>query len=109
KLEFESRKTRTGEINPEHCRILFYLDLQNLNETVVDMYIQQRAVNVAVYNDAKQPEEIFGGLKNMLKQGLKEQDYYLSMVQYHKLHKLEHRVENVSKDRLSSQGVDYRI
>lgn len=108
-LEFESRKTEAGEINPEHCRILFHLHLENLEETVVDMNIQKRAVTVTVYNDAENPADIFDSLKNMLKMGLEGLDYQLSMVQYRKLQKLENQVGNITPVQLTSQGVDYRI
>jgi hypothetical protein len=108
-LEFESKKTESGEINPEHCRILFYLHLNNLDETVIDMKIQKRTINVTVYNEAENPENIFDGLKNMLKKGLEELNYQLSSVQYRKLQKLESTAESIHTVQLTSKGVDYRI
>ncbi|QGS68642.1 hypothetical protein CV093_09550 [Oceanobacillus sp. 143] len=51
KLDFESRKTEDGEINPEFCRILFYLDLAKLKETVIDMNIQRRSISITIFND----------------------------------------------------------
>src|SRR5699024_2285117 len=50
-IEFESKKTEDGKINPEFCRILFYLDLAHLQETIIDMQIQKRLVTVTVFND----------------------------------------------------------
>ncbi|MFA1818587.1 hypothetical protein ACDX78_00070 [Virgibacillus oceani] len=108
-LEFESRKTDSGEINPEHCRILFYLHLENLHETVVDMNIQKRAVTVTVYNNTENPGDLFDGLKNKLKKGLEDLNYQLSNVQYRELQKLESPVENKNITQHISQGVDYRI
>jgi hypothetical protein len=108
-LEFESRKTASGEINPEHCRILFYLHLENLHDTIIDMNIQKRAVTVTVYNNTENPGEIFGGFKNMLKKGLEELNYQLSSAQFLDLHKQEKPAENKNANRHITQGVDYRI
>src|SRR5690625_2754620 len=41
-LDIEGEKTENGMVNPNHCRILFYLDLKNLKETIIDMHIQKR-------------------------------------------------------------------
>ncbi len=108
-LEFESRKTESGQINPEHCRIVFDLHLENLHETLVDMHVQKRAVTITVYNDADNPGEIFGNFKTMLKSGLEHLNYQLSIVQYRKLHKLEQQNRKVFPDQQMTQGVDYRI
>src|SRR5699024_10101587 len=47
-LEFESKKTEDGKINPDYCRILFYLELTNLDETIIDMHIQNRYISITV-------------------------------------------------------------
>lgn len=39
-LNFEGKKTEAGEINPDYCRIVFFLELANLDQTVIDMNIQ---------------------------------------------------------------------
>src|SRR5690625_2331938 len=107
-IEFESRKTASGEINPEHCRILFYLHLKNLHDTIIDMNIQKRAVTIMVYNNTENPAEIYGGFKNILKKGLEVLNYQLSSVQFLDLHKLEKPAENNVGQHIT-QGVDYRI
>lgn len=108
-LEFEGKKTETGEINPEHCRILFHLHLQHLQETLVDMHIQKRNVAVTVFTDIDRPGDIFGNLKHGLKKGLENLNYQLSSVQYRKLNKGNHQEKKMSLVQPATKGVDYRI
>lgn len=111
KLEFEGRKTKSGEINPDYCRILFYLTLTNLGETVVDMNVQNRNVQVTVYNDKKINNDIVERLKPLLKRGLAETDYYLSGVAFKPWIEHENLVRSnvISHTPDGSQGVDLRI
>lgn len=36
-LQWSGRKTKDGKIDPDYCRVLFYLELERLKETVIDM------------------------------------------------------------------------
>ena len=40
-----------GKIDPDFARILFYLDLESINKTVIDMQVQNRVVTVTVFNE----------------------------------------------------------
>ena len=50
-FQFEGKKNEDGTLDADHCRILFVLHLQNISETVIDMFVQKRIVSLTVYND----------------------------------------------------------
>src|SRR5690625_5377323 len=50
-LEFESKKTPDGKINPDIFRIIFILFLIHLRKTMIDMQIQNRIVSLTIFND----------------------------------------------------------
>lgn len=112
-LNFEGKKTEGGEINPDYCRIVFFLELANLEQTVIDMNIQKRSISITILND--QPiEGITQSLKPLLKEGLEKLDYYLSNVSVKPLTNQENIAKNSkpiykNKQQASYQGVDFRI
>ena len=55
-LQWSGRKRKDGSIDPDYCRILFYLDLEQLKETVIDMQVQNRVIKISVLNE--QSEQI---------------------------------------------------
>ncbi|WP_186577487.1 hypothetical protein [Aquibacillus kalidii] len=109
RVEIESYKDeKTDMINPDFCRIYFFLDLTNLGETVIDMSIQKRVVNVTVVNQHQELAMLLPKLKPLLKEGLAKINYQLSQVQFKdgQLSR-QNRVQSNNKQR--SEGVDYRI
>lgn len=79
-LQWNGRKTSKGQIDPDYCRILFYLDLQSINQTVIDMQIQNKNIHVSILNDAKEIEPIISALTPTLKEKLKSIGYKLSFI-----------------------------
>lgn len=109
-LEFESRKTEDGKVNPDYCRILFYLDLNEVKQTIIDMHIQKRSVSVTIYNDIQELKRQTVQLLPVLKQGLEALDYKLTSVDFKPLQELERPAKKTTGKAYSSyQGVDYRI
>ncbi|MFZ3576589.1 hypothetical protein [Virgibacillus sp. DJP39] len=110
-LEFKGKKTESGKIDPDYCRILFYLDLTNLRETVIDMNVQKRAVSVTIFNDNTSILEGAQAVKAVLKEGLGKLDYHLSTVLVKPLKQMDPDKERaaVKTENNSYQGVDYRI
>ncbi|WP_337019457.1 hypothetical protein [Oceanobacillus massiliensis] len=110
-LEFESRKTADGKIDPDYCRILFYLDLEQLKETVIDMHIQKRSVSVTIYNDVQDLKRNTVSIQPVLSQGLKTLNYHLSSVHFKPLQEQQKDSKNVEATSFQPtyQGVDYRI
>src|SRR5699024_9386571 len=79
-LDIEGEKTENGMVNPNHCRILFYLDLKNLKETIIDMHIQKRTVAVTIINDEENLQVESHYLQPMLKDCLVTIEYNLTKV-----------------------------
>ncbi len=81
-VQWEGKKDQSGKLNPDHCRILFYLNLDNLKETVIDVQIQTRIVSVHVINEREKPTGLINALLPYLKTALSELDYQLSAVKW---------------------------
>lgn len=111
KLEFEGKKTEKGEISSDYCRILFYLTLSNLKETVVDMNVQKRNVQITVYINSNIQNAIVERFKPLLKSGLAEINYQLSGITFKPLAEKEQsqpkQITIGTPD--FAQGVDFRI
>lgn len=89
-VEWSGRRTKDGHIDPNYCRILFYLDLAQLKETVVDMQIQNRIVKVSVFNqNAKVLEQAAHPFVTLLRDKLEQQEYKLSGVVFEDENKRE--------------------
>ncbi|SFD81019.1 hypothetical protein SAMN05216238_104179 [Lentibacillus persicus] len=110
-LEFFSHKTENGKIDPEHCRIVFYLTLNRLQETAIDMHIQKRAISLTIYNDQANVQKHAAELRPILKEGLESMNYKLSAITFKPLKEnYGTSVHPVKSDAYkSSRGVDYRI
>ncbi|MEH7355146.1 hypothetical protein V7150_16430 [Neobacillus drentensis] len=79
-LQWRGRKNSKGQIDPDYCRIIFYLDLQSMNETVVDMHIQNKVIHLSVMNDTKGIESIVKAFTPKLKEKLSNIGYTLSFI-----------------------------
>lgn len=79
-LQWNGRMKDDGKIDADYARVLFYLQLNSLQETVVDMQVQSRVVTVTIYNEKNQLKELAEPLKIALKKGLLSHDYQLSGV-----------------------------
>lgn len=109
-LEFESRKTDDGKIDPDYCRILFYLNLEHLKQTVIDMNIQKRSISVTIYNDEySKLKDHTKAIQPVLTQGLDSLNYHLSSVHFKELQKQKTSIDRTSTYQTSYRGVDYRV
>ncbi|MFB7637230.1 hypothetical protein [Peribacillus butanolivorans] len=80
-LQWSGRKKKDGKIDPDYCRILFYLELERLKETFIDMQVQNRVIKVTVINEySKTIEEAADNYLTLLKANLEKMDYRLSGV-----------------------------
>ena len=109
-LEWNGRMKEDGKIDSDFARIMFYLQLDALEETVVDMQVQNRVVTITLFNNDKQLQPVANLYKAALKEGLLAVGYKLSgvFVKTFEEQKLSSRIKSplVSND---SQGVDIRI
>lgn len=111
-LDFESKKTKEGKINPDYCRIIFYLDLNSIKETIIDMHIQNRYVTITVFNDEKKLINYCTLLQPKLKKGLKELKYELSSISVKPISDVNPRTQKEKTIQQSPnvyEGIDYRI
>jgi hypothetical protein len=82
-LQWSGRKTKEGKIDPDYCRVLFYLELERLEETVIDMLVQNRIIKVTVINGhGATLEEAAGQYLDILRENLGKMDYRLSGVSF---------------------------
>ncbi|MEK4875167.1 hypothetical protein N1I87_10880 [Bacillus sp. FSL W8-0102] len=81
-IKWSGKKNKDGKLDPDYCRILFYLDLKNLKEVVVDMQVQNRIVTLLIMSDNPELKTIASPLLSNLKEGLQQIRYQLSSVQF---------------------------
>lgn len=109
-LKWNGRMKEDGKIDSDFARIMFYLQLDALQETVVDMQVQNRVVTITLFNNNSQLQPVANLYKETLKEGLLAVGYKLSgvFVKSFEEQKLTSRLKSplVSND---SQGVDIRI
>lgn len=109
-IQWSGREKDDGKIDADYARILFYLDLESINKTVVDMQVQNRVVTLTIFNENHQLRDIGNHLQVKLKDGLEAVDYRLSGVIFKNFEedgKMESKRRN---DRMAERsGVDFRI
>ena len=77
----DGKKKTDGTIDPAYCRILFYLELESLKETIIDMGVQNRVVNVSITHEHPDRLEMLATpFIAVLKRNLEEIDYKLSSI-----------------------------
>ncbi len=111
-VQWEGQKTETGALHPDHCRILFYLTLSSLKETIIDVQIQNRIVAVTIFNQYERPEGLLNAFVPLLKEKLSLQEYQLSSVVWKGMkHAKERGPYNKQSTPLhvSAEGVDVRV
>lgn len=77
-LQWNGRMKEDGKIDANFARILFYLNMETLQQTVIDMQVQNRVVTINIYNDMPNLDSLAISLKGTLKSGLLEKEYTLS-------------------------------
>lgn len=112
-MDMEGKKNEQDEVDPDYCHILFYLQLQSLDETVIDMRIQKRIVQLTLYTGNNQAEALIKSFKPMLEEGLEKLDYKLSTVRHRSLQAEAAVKENNGQNRYtkpySQGGLDFRV
>ena len=110
-LQWSGRMKKDGKIDANFVRVLFYLNMESLQETVIDMQVQNRIVNITVFNDNPQLNMLAEPLKQSLKVGLSEKDYHLSGIFIKSFE--QPKVEDVTKKSQSDienlNSVDIRV
>lgn len=110
-LQWNGRMGKDGKIDANFARILFYLNMESLHETVIDMQVQNRVVTITVFNDDPQLSMLAEPLKQSLKGGLSDKEYQLSGVFIKSLERKdpEKATQNSKKNPEQWNGVDIRV
>lgn len=113
-IQWNGRMKENGKIDANYARVLFYLNMEALQETVVDMQVQNRIITIHLYNDHSNLELLAEPLKQSLKIGLLEKEYQLSGLFIKKFEDTKSQLtnENMMKQKKDSKfqnGVDIRI
>ncbi|MEK4228715.1 hypothetical protein [Solibacillus sp. FSL H8-0538] len=110
-LQWNGRMKDDGKIDANYARVLFYLQMASLQETVVDMQVQNRVITINVFNDNPNIDVLAEPLKQTLKQGLGEKEYHLSGVFIKPFEKsISEKGRQNSKDDMEQQSeVDIRV
>lgn len=110
-LQWNGRMKEDGKIDANFARILFYLNMESLQQTVIDMQVQNRIVTINVFNDHPYLEQLSTPLKERLKQGLSEKDYQLSGIFIKPFENQTQKVTTKVNEQPEEQqrGVDIRV
>lgn len=110
-LQWNGQMQKDGKIDADYARILFYLELDSIDKTIIDMQVQNRVVMVTVFNADDTLKSIGGGpLQERLKEGLESTGYKLSGV-FFKNFVEEEKISQKQKKmmKIDARGVDFRI
>ncbi|MCA1009218.1 hypothetical protein [Halobacillus halophilus] len=108
-LNMEGRKTKEGNIDPDYCQIMFYLNLDNFKETIINLNIVARRVGVTIFNHDSFIEQVMETHQTALKSGLKDMGYELTSIH---IKEMNNAVNTSSKDNSLpeyKEGIDLRI
>lgn len=108
-LQWSGRMKEDDKIDADFARILFYLNLHSMEETVVDMQVQNRIVTVTVYNEDSTLKVLGQPLQEQLKVGLSEIGYTLSGVFFKEFMNHEQESKPVETKEALEGGLDFRI
>lgn len=110
-MNWEGRKTKEGKIDTDYCRVIFYLELSHLKETIVEMQIQNRVVSLNIYAGETINQDRYSPFIEQLKENLLTINYTLSHVNIQEISKRDANEKNMKMPQANYtyQKVDYRI
>ncbi|RPF56011.1 hypothetical protein [Aquisalibacillus elongatus] len=111
-MEFEGNQQEDGQLNPYQCRVIFYLDLPQLNETIIDMHVQNQVTSISIYHENPDKlKQVAEPLIPHLKENLSDKGYSAVQVTFKSIYERHQtetkKVQAYTKD--WSQGVDFRV
>lgn len=107
-VQWSGRRKNGGKIDSNYCKIIFYLNLQFMKETLVEMNVQNRIVSIRISSLKKGLQEAVKPFLPALKEGLSKSGYTLSDVRFGELQPDAVRAA-LSRPEVSGKGVDLRI
>lgn len=113
RFKWIGKKQQNGQIDPDYCRVLFYLELEHLQEMLVDVHVQNRIVNIRIYNDHPKLNPVIKSVQQLLKDKLENLQYHLSSIivstKENENNKKPKTTEKLSTFSPSMNGVDIKI
>lgn len=112
-MQWSGRKLENGKIDPNFCRVLFYLNLNQLKETIVDLQVQNRVMNISIINERTDLRMLSAPFIAHLKGNLTKINYHLSSIVFEnpkdaKMNALKAKI-SASTQMRHVNGVDFRI
>lgn len=113
-IQWNGQKKENGQLDPNYCRVLFYLELEFLDEVIVDMQIQNRIMNIRVINDFEGIKKIAEPFVERLKVNLEELGFKLSNLSFRSTHdqkvlEKKQTLKQPNYDPSRYSGVDIKI
>jgi hypothetical protein len=116
----QSRKNKKGRLDPQNCRLLFDLNMQSMGQTMVDVQVVDRIVNVYIMNDHPEVQAYIEDSRDEIASSMESIGYQflsLKVSDYPERIQaldgaLESEVQAVKLPQPSGQnyrGVDYRV
>lgn len=113
RFKMMGRKQQNGQIDPDYCRVLFYLELEHLREMLVDVHVQNRIVNIQIYNEYPELNLIIKSVQPLLKEKLENHQYHLSSIMVSTKEKENNKKSATTEEQFtfspSMNGVDIKI
>ncbi|MBM7578480.1 hypothetical protein [Jeotgalibacillus terrae] len=110
-MKMNGRRKSDGTLDPDHVRVLFYITLSELKESVIDMNVQNRVVSLDIYNESENLNRVAEPFIPALKTALEATGYAFSSVKFHSTKEVDPPIINPAEDALSSayHKVDVKI
>lgn len=108
-LQWNGRMKEDGKIDSDYARVMFYLDLASLKETVIDMQVQNRVITINIFNEDDAIFPYAEPFKEALKTGLSSLNYQLSGVFMKSTTKQPDPPAILTKNQSDRWGVDILI
>jgi hypothetical protein len=78
-VQLEAKKQVKGDLDADHCRLLFFLHLTTLGETLLHVTVSNRVVSVQILGNHPELEARAKSFHKDLLEGLKKEGYHLSL------------------------------
>lgn len=105
-IRWEGKKQNGQSLDPDHCRMVFWLEMKNLKDIAVDVQIQNRILSLKVFSGHPQIEYLSKALLPSLKKSLSEMNYTLSSITFAQKPKNEIKTP---ESNTGYKGMDLRI
>ncbi|WCK52920.1 hypothetical protein PP175_15975 [Aneurinibacillus sp. Ricciae_BoGa-3] len=79
-IQLESRQKGKGSVDPDNCRLFFYLSMDNLGETMLDVSIVNKILSIIIYNNRADVSALIQATRQDLEKELSDKGYKLSSV-----------------------------